>query len=736
MQTCFLFRCVGFVSVIGLLTVACCGDDASRANNSDGAAREDVRTPKTISNSIGLKLAQIPVGEFYMGSSDADPGARDDEKPRHSVRITKPFLMGVYEVTQQEFETVMGFNPSFFSNTGILKDSLEPLDCARFPVDGLSWHQAMDFCRQLSESPLEKKARRVYRLPTEAEWEYACRATTTTLFQGGNSLSSVEANFNGKYPFGDAPRGTFLNRTTTVGSYTPNQFGLYDMHGNLSEWCLDHFHRDYYRDSPDLDPPGPSRQTSRVIRGGNWYSDARDCRSAFRYADIPEGIFYALGFRVACELGGPKADPLAALAEVPNSTDKQATTSAETLLSEQPDLTVGEDWPHWRGPRGDGTWRAPKLASSWDEKGLERVWQYEIGGGYGGIAAAGQHVYVMDRQEDPVEVERILCFNGVNGQLLWSHSYPADYSNVSYGNGPRSTPTVYHGLVYTLGAVGHLYCLDADSGRVIWSKDLVTDCRAQVPIWGLSASPLIFQDVVIVHPGAQPNGCYVAFDLKSGEERWRCLRDAAAYATPLLIHVGDAPQLVCWTPNNIHGVDPRAGEPLWSVPFEVTNGTSVADPIFHHNLALVTSYYDGAKAIRLGSEPDEASVMWHDHRNLRGLMSQPIYRDGYVYLLDKRHGLTCFELETGEKLWDDDNRLTPKGRNPHASLSWINDDNRAIALNSDGELILIRLHPGGYSEEARARIIGPTWAHPAYAGNCVYARSDTEIVCALLPRGE
>src|SRR5262249_1787674 len=135
-------------------------------------------------------------------------------------------------------------------------------------------------------------------------------------FHFGDALSSVQANFNGQHPFGDAEKGPFLNRTTTVGSYLPNAFGLYDMHGNLNEWCLDKFNRAYYRDSPDDDPQGPLRADCAVIRGGDWYSDARDCRSAFRYADIPEGRFYALGFRVVCELitEGARLHPVIAAA--------------------------------------------------------------------------------------------------------------------------------------------------------------------------------------------------------------------------------------------------------------------------------------------------------------------------------------------------------------------------------------------------------------------------------------
>jgi outer membrane protein assembly factor BamB len=172
---------------------------------------------------------------------------------------------------------------------------------------------------------------------------------------------------------------------------------------------------------------------------------------------------------------------------------------------------------------------------------------------------------------------------------------------------------------------------------------------------------------------------------------------------------------------------------LWTIPFEVNYGTAIANPVFEDGLILVSSYYDGSLAIRPGSSRIGAEVVWRDRRNLRGLMSQPLFRDGHTWLIDKRHGLTCFELTTGKKLWDDDNRLTPKGRNPQATLVWLSEGDRAIVLNSDGDLILIRLNTDGYIEESRTNIIGRTWAHPAYAGNCVYARSDTEIICVLLP---
>lgn len=689
----------------------------------------------TITNSIGMRLIRIPAGEFQMGSADADPGSRDDEKPRHRVRISRPFYMGVYEVTQGQFEQVMGANPSFFSAASLPDDAPADVDRSRYPVDGVTWHQATDFCGRLSALAAEKQAGRVYRLPTEAEWEYAARAGTTTIFHYGDSLSSRDANFNGNYPFGEAAAGPFLNRTARVGSYRPNAFGLYDMHGNLHEWCADRFDRGYYAVSPEVDPPGPARGTSRVIRGGDWYSDGRDCRSAFRYADIPDGTFYALGFRVVCDLGAPSSSATEAIAVVESRPTPPA-TKPSTSGSEQPRPNSGEDWPNWRGPRRDGSWQSGRLPSEWPADGLPQAWRRPLGAGYGGVAVADGRVYVMDRQQQPEDVERVVCFDALDGSTLWTHDYPVDYTDVAYGNGPRGTPTVFQGRVYTLGAVGHLLCLNAADGHVVWSQDLAADFRARIPIWGLSASPVVFEDLLIVHAGSAPDGCYQAFDLETGHQRWRSLPDAAGYATPVVIQRDDGPQLLGWTPDHVRGLDPRSGELAWSVPFVVNNGTAIADPIFHEDVALVSSYYDGSLAIRLGPEADAAEVVWQDRRNMRALMSQPLYRAGHVYLLDKRHGLTCFELASGSKLWDDDNRLTPKGRNAQATLVWTGDDDRAIVLNSDGDLVLIRLSPAGYRELARANIIGPTWAHPGYAGNCVYARSDSEIVCVLLPTAE
>ena len=234
-----------------------------------------------IANSVDMRLRLIPAGEFMMGSPEDEKQRDPDEGPVHRVCITKPFYLGVYEVTQEQYKEVMGNNPSRFKGK-------------KRPVDGVSWNDAVKFCKKLSA-----KEDRTYRLPTEAEWEYACRAGTTTSFAFGQTLSSrTDANCHLDGTSGGSEKDPDLNKTASVGSYRPNPWGLYDMHGNLYELCQDRYEKDYYESSPTDNPTGPTSGSNRVLRGGSWRDFPAYCRSANRYKGSPNvGDFY-LGFRV------------------------------------------------------------------------------------------------------------------------------------------------------------------------------------------------------------------------------------------------------------------------------------------------------------------------------------------------------------------------------------------------------------------------------------------------------
>jgi formylglycine-generating enzyme required for sulfatase activity len=253
---------------------------------------------KAITNSIGMKLVLIPAGDFMMGSPKDAKDRREDEGPQHRVWIKKPFYMGIYTVTQKQYQKVMGKNPSWFSASGSGKGDVKDMDTDDFPVEQVSWKDAREFCAKLSALAREKKAGRKYRLPSEAEWEYACRARTTTPFHYGKSLSSKQANFDGNYPYGGAEKGPYLKRTCKVGSYKPNAWGLYDMHGNIWQWCEDWHKNDYYAESDKEDPKSTKRGDARVLRGGSWYNGSWNCRAAYRRRVGPGGRNFNVGFRV------------------------------------------------------------------------------------------------------------------------------------------------------------------------------------------------------------------------------------------------------------------------------------------------------------------------------------------------------------------------------------------------------------------------------------------------------
>ncbi len=254
---------------------------------------------QVLQNSLGMKMAYIPAGKFRMGTPKTEEMVPEQERPVHEVEITRPFWLGVYEVTQDQYQKVMEANPSNFAETGAGKDKVMGLITRDFPVEMVSWNEAVEFCRRLSEMPEEKKAGRVYRLPTEAEWEYACRAGSSTAFAFGDSLSSEQANFDGNVPYGGAQRGKSLGRTCAVGSYKPNRWGLHDMHGNVWEWCADFFDPGYYAKSPPQDPPGPTESQWHTIRGGSWSGIGRVARSGSRLRDEPDHRLPTIGFRVA-----------------------------------------------------------------------------------------------------------------------------------------------------------------------------------------------------------------------------------------------------------------------------------------------------------------------------------------------------------------------------------------------------------------------------------------------------
>ncbi len=249
--------------------------------------------PQLITNSIGMSLKLIPSGSFLMGSPKEEPGRRDHEGPQHAVKLTRRTYLGIHPVQQGEYEQIMGKNPSAFTRAHHGGNE--------HPVENVTWHDAAKFCELLSRQPAEAEHGRVYRLPTEAEWEYACRAGSRAAFACGEKLTPQDAHFASARAYG---KSGGHGHTASVGSYSANSFGLYDMHGNVAEWVQDWYDEYYYHESPDADPQGPTDGTLKVTRGGCWSMFPNELRSATRRPHDPGSRSNTIGFRVLLEIPG------------------------------------------------------------------------------------------------------------------------------------------------------------------------------------------------------------------------------------------------------------------------------------------------------------------------------------------------------------------------------------------------------------------------------------------------
>lgn len=298
---------------------------SQRSAMSTNMSGTNVEYTDDILNSIGMRFRSIEGKRFVMGSHSEALNS-DDQKPAHPVILSYDFYMGIHEVTESVYRNVIENSVDHTPDELLSSHSVRKSD-TNLPVRNVSWDQAMEFCRVLSMRAEERSANRIYRLPTEAEWEFCCSAGANTKFSFGEELAPKSAWFRFDHV------ATRPEKPKKVGSFKANQFGLHDMHGNVWEWCLDWYAEDYYRHSPERDPPGPENGSRRVIRGGGWNTKQEYCRSAFRDSKMPNEMSDYLGFRVVCLTGrySPAMD-------LSNSTRTIQNRSADSTSARLPNI--------------------------------------------------------------------------------------------------------------------------------------------------------------------------------------------------------------------------------------------------------------------------------------------------------------------------------------------------------------------------------------------------------------
>jgi outer membrane protein assembly factor BamB len=421
----------------------------------------------------------------------------------------------------------------------------------------------------------------------------------------------------------------------------------------------------------------------------------------------------------------------------------------------------GDDWPQWLGPQRDAVWRETGIVEKFPAGGPPVRWRREIGGGYAGPAVANGRVYVTDRllakgSNNPADpfargiipgTERVLCLDEADGKILWQHEYDCPY-RIAYPAGPRATPVVGDGKVYSLGAEGNLFCLDAKTGKVIWSRDFKKDFGINTPLWGFAGHPLLDGKKLICLAGGE-GSVAVAFDKDTGKELWRALSaKEPGYAPPMIYEAGGQRQLIFFHPESANSLDPETGKVHWSVPRQARNGLSVATPRKLGDLLFFTAFYNGSLMLRLDQTKPSATPIWQtekvsekDTTHLHSIIPTPVLEDGYIYGVCSYGQLRCLKAETGERIWETFQATTGGGAIRWANAFIVKHGVRFFLWNEKGDLIIAKLSPKGYEEISRAHLLEPTgaasgrnvlWSHPAYANRSIYARNDKEIICALL----
>jgi outer membrane protein assembly factor BamB len=440
----------------------------------------------------------------------------------------------------------------------------------------------------------------------------------------------------------------------------------------------------------------------------------------------------------------------------PNMTQKTCTVIVMLITALQTlPLAIGEDWPQWMGKNRDNRWQASNIIDKFPAGGPKVVWRSPVAGGYAGPAVVGNRLYVADFVSDAnaktdnfnraslVGSERILCLDASNGKEIWKHQYPVTYA-ISYPAGPRCTPVVDDGKVYTLGAEGMLICLDAATGKIAWQKDLPKEYSTKSALWGYAAHPLIDGPRLICLVGGEGSHT-VAFDKQTGKELWRFgTATEQGYSPPTIIQAAGVRQLILANPNAVNAVVPETGKLLWTTPYEATNGSIIMSPVLVGDYLFIGGYSNHNLLLKLDRVKPGATEVSKDKAKkfISPVNVQPFVDGDTIYGMDQKGDMVAFKLPDGDHLWT--NTDVVGGRSQGSETAFlVKHRDRFFMFNEKGELVIAKLSPKGVEVIDRAKVIEPTnsafgrqvvWCPPAFAGTRMYVRNDSECICVELSK--
>lgn len=425
-------------------------------------------------------------------------------------------------------------------------------------------------------------------------------------------------------------------------------------------------------------------------------------------------------------------------------------------------IAHADQWPQWLGPQRDGVYREAGVVTAIPTAGLPVKWTAKIAHGYAGPAVAGGKVFLFDylitdgelgyhpsRPDQLSGEERLTAYDAITGKQLWQKSYSRDYA-VSYGGGPRCTPTVDGELVYTLGAEGDLVCRQVADGAEVWRKNFRQQYGAVTPIWGHSAHPLVFGDLLICVAGGE-GSVAVAFDKRTGEERWKNLTAGEpGYCPPTLIEHNGGRQLLIWHPENLNALTPETGKLIWSFPAQPLYGMAIGAPQKLGDKLFISAIGNVSVLMQLKPDGSDVETLWAGGPKsaVRTANMTAVMTPGAIYGVDcETSELIAVSLTDGQRLWATKAPVTDSPRGRHGTAFLVRhqppggDVNQFFIFNEQGELITAQLTPHAYTETGRMKVLEPTsytfgrsvvWSHPAFADKALFARNDKQLVCVDL----
>jgi outer membrane protein assembly factor BamB len=378
-------------------------------------------------------------------------------------------------------------------------------------------------------------------------------------------------------------------------------------------------------------------------------------------------------------------------------------------------------WTGFRGPKRDGHYEQEPIATRWPAEGLSPVWKQPVGGGYGSFAVAEGLAFTIEQRR---ENEALVAYDVQTGNEIWVHDWPGEFRDFYSEGGPRTTPAYSEGKVYALGALGTLHCVDAATGKLVWSREILAENHAGAPGYGVAASPLVTGDKLVVLSSAGREHSVLCYDKEDGNPLWSSLDDVTGYASPMLMKLDGEEQLVVCCEKRTVGLRPGDGKLLWEYPWHVkTDQLPIAQPVLigSNGFMLSAGYFTGCAAVEIGKAENgfTARTLWKNS-NMKNKFTSSVCWQDHIYGLDEDI-LTCLDAKTGARKWKD-------GRYGYGQV--ILASGHLIVLSGEGELALVEADPRAHVEIARFRAItGKTWNHPAIADGKLLVRNGAQMAC-------